>query len=443
MNLIRTLYLQKFFYAWLAADVLMFVLSASFSALFFPAQILFALVIALLLVDIAMLYVRANAVFASRHIPERLSNGDENPVELVIENQYAFPIKVKVVDEIPVQFQKRDLAFLDSIKSGESSRMKYWLTPVRRGEYTFGSLNIFVTAIIGFAARKYVFEKDVTVPVYPSFLQMRKFELLAISNNLSDYGIKQIRKIGHSMEFEKIREYVKGDDYRTINWKATARKNNLMVNQYQDERSQHVYSLIDKGRLMKSPFEEMTLLDYAINAALVISNIAIKKGDKSGLITFSEKVNTLLAADSRGTQMQKIQEALYREQTNFLDSNFEMLNALISRKLSQRSLLLLYTNFESQQSMRRQLKYIKAIAARHLVVVIFFENTELKKMLSITPTTTEEIYQKAIAEKFVFEKRLIARELKASGIQCVLTTPQKLTVDTINKYLELKMREMV
>jgi uncharacterized protein (DUF58 family) len=248
---------------------------------------------------------------------------------------------------------------------------------------------VFATSVIGLVSRRFVFSADKMVPVYPSFLQMRKYELLAISNRLSDYGLKKIRRIGHSMEFEKIREYVQGDDYRTVNWKATARKNQLMVNQFQDEKSQHVYSIIDKSRLMKMPFEGMTLLDYSINAALVISNIALKKGDKPGLISFSEKINSLVPAESRATQMHKIQEALYREQTQFLDANFELLNATLVRKLQQRSLVLLYTNFESLQGMHRQLKYLKSIAARHVVVVIFFENTELKDLIKDAAPDTE------------------------------------------------------
>jgi uncharacterized protein (DUF58 family) len=216
-----------------------------------------------------------------------------------------------------------------------------------------------------------------------------------------------------------------------------------MVNQFQDEKSQHIYSVIDKGRLMKMPFEGMTLLDYSINAALVISNIALKKGDKPGLIAFSEKMNSLVPAESRGTQISKIQEALYRQQTNFLDSNFELLNATVIHKLSQRSLILLYTNFESLQSMRRQLRYMKSIAANHLVVAIFFENTELKSLINDPAENTEVIYQKTIAEKFAFEKRQIVKELKMHGIHSILTAPQLLTINTINKYLELKARDLI
>ena len=118
---------------------------------------------------------------------------------------------------------------------------------------------------------------------------LRQYELLAISNRLTDLGIKRIRRVGHNTEFEQIKEYVKGDDYRTINWKASARRHQLMVNVYQDERSQQIFNVIDKGRVMQQAFRGMTLLDYAINASLVLSYVAMHKEDKAGIVTFNEK----------------------------------------------------------------------------------------------------------------------------------------------------------
>lgn len=443
MQFYRNLYLQARLFWLLGAVAILFVFSASFSFLFPIAQVVIITLVIILAADIFRLWQNKQGLFGRRITPERLSNGDENALSIFLESRYNFSVKLRVIDEIPFQFQRRDLEFQVELASGESKRLDYQLRPVERGEYSFGGVNVFVTNVIGLVSRRFVFSGDALVPVYPSYLQMRKYELLAISNRLSEYGLKKIRRIGHSMEFEKIREYVKGDDYRTVNWKASARKNQLMVNQYQDERSQHIYSVIDKGRLMKMPFEGLSLLDYSINAALVISNIAMKKGDKPGLVSFSNKINSLIAAESRGSQMNKIQEALYREKTGFLDSNFELLSATLTRKLSQRSLLLLYTNFESLQSMRRQMKYIQSLAAGHLVVVIFFENTELKALINEAAKSTEAIYQKAIAEKFAFEKRQIVKELNHRGIYTILTPPQQLTVNTINKYVELKARDLI
>jgi uncharacterized protein (DUF58 family) len=311
---------------------------------------------------------------------------------------------------------------------------------VKRGEYSFGGVNAFVNSPIGLLARRFRYSQNKMVPVYPSYIQMRKFELLAISNRLSETGVKKIRRIGHNMEFELIKEYISGDDFRTINWKATARKNHLMVNHYQDERSQQVYSLIDKGRVMQMPFDGMSLLDYAINATLVISNIAIKKSDKAGLMTFQDKVGVLVPASRNSNQMGKILEVLYKQKTAFRETDFSIVYNHIRKKISQRSLLILYTNFESMYGLHRQLPFLKGLTNLHLVVVVFFENTEMKSLLENPAEDLRGVYHKAIAEKISLEKKLIVKELTKNGIQAVLTTPQNLTVDTINKYLELKSR---
>lgn len=285
-----------------------------------------------------------------------------------------------------------------------------------------------------------MFDEAKDVPVYPSFLQMRQYELLAISNRLEEIGVKKQRRIGHTMEFDHVRDYVRGDDPRTLNWKATARRGTLMVNQYRDERAQPVYCVIDMGRVMKMPFEQMTLLDYSINASLVLSNIALLKQDRAGIVTFAHEIGTVLPAERKQGHIYRIQEVLYNLETNFLESDYARLTAHLRRVLRQRSLVVLFTNFETRTSMRRRLTYLRALAGQHVVVVVFFENTELRTLLHSTPQDTEDIYIKTIAEKFAFEKREIVEELRRYGIYAVLTPPEHLTVNTINKYLELKAR---
>lgn len=393
--------------------------------------------------DVIILYRATNAVSASRQLAERFSNGDFNEVAIEVENRYTFQIDVVVQDGVPDQFQWREQNHNITLPARSKISIRYQLRPVTRGEYHFGQIALFVTSPLGLICRRSYSGQKQMVPVYPSFRQMQKYELMAISNRLTDVGLKKIRRIGHTMEFDHIREYVVGDDYRTLNWKATARKSQFMVNQYQDERAQRVYSLIDMGRVMQMPFEEMTLLDYAINAALVIANIALRRGDRAGLITFSQKIEALLAADQKRAQLSRIMEVLYNQQTGFLESNYEMLTATVRRKVKQRSLLLLFTNFESLSSMHRQLGYLRIMAASHLVVVVFFENTELATITDEPAKNTEQIYIKTIAEKFAYEKRLIVAELEQHGIHSVLTKPKDLSVQTINKYLQLKARGLI
>ena len=397
----------------------------------------------LVVIDLLFLYPVKNGLEARRKVTERLSNGDENRVSIVLTNQYAYPVHVQIIDEIPVQFQYRDFEETLALERGQTTAFNYTLKPVERGEYHFGKLHVFVQGKVGFIKRRYTFSEDVMVPVYPSFIQMRKYELLAISNRLTEEGVKKIRKVGHQMEFDQIREYVKGDDSRTINWKATARKAEVMVNQYQDEKSQQVFSLIDMGRTMKSPFDGMTLLDYAINASLVISNIAMLKGDKAGLCTFNHSIDSFLPADRKKTHLLKIMEMLYRSDTGFLESNIELLYTMVRRKIHQRSLLLLFTHFESLSSALRYIHIFQKLAKDHLLVVIFFQNTELYQLSRMDSENLEEVYIKTIAEQLLYEKKQIVKEFNKLGIHAILSEPQNLSVETLNKYLNLKARGII
>lgn len=396
------------------------------------------LALASLTIADAWLLMRRGSLEGQRTLPERFSNGDPNPVRLSFANRYPFPVRLTVIDEIPFQFQLRDASFDVQVAAQAKQRVQYLLRPTERGEYNFGSMNVLAESPLGLVRRKFELAKPVDIPVYPSFIQLRKYQLMAISNRLTDLGVKQVRRLGHTSEFEQIKEYVHGDDFRTVNWKASARTGKWMVNQFIDERSQHIYAIIDKSRLMQMPFEGMTLLDYAINASLVLSDVAIRKHDKAGLVTFSKDIDTLLVANNKATQLHEIQESLYKQQTEFLEADYARLYTTIRRRLTQRSLLVLFTNFESLQSMQRQLPYLQQLSKMHLLLVVFFENTELKTLLESTPKRTDDIYIKAIGENFAFEKKQIVRELRRYGIQSVLTTPQNLTVNTLNEYIALK-----
>ncbi len=430
--------------------VLLFIAAYAFPILFSLVRVAFAGFIILIGLDAWLLFrpqARAG-IFARREVPDRLSNDDENPITIYLENQYPFQTQVEVIDEIPFQFQRRDVLFRAKLNPRETRAIRYELRPTRRGEYNFGAVNVFALSPLGLLKRRYQFEQGKLVAVYPSYLQMRQYELLAATNRLNEVGVKRIRRIGHSMEFEQVRPYATGDDVRTINWKATSRRSDaqgtsLMINAYQDERSQPVYCLIDKGRVMQSPFEGLTLLDYAINASLVLSNIALMKQDRAGIMTFSDHIGQLLPADRRKGHMLRILELLYRQKTRFLETDYESLYASVRIHIRQRSLLLLFTNFETVSAMQRQLPYLRRLAKDHLLLVVFFENTELRSLLDQPATDTEQIYLKTIGEKFTFEKKQIVKELAQYGIQTILTAPQNLTANTVNKYLELKARGMI
>lgn len=420
--------------------IVMYCCAFFFPSLYNASHYVLLVFIAFFLMDILLLFSSRSGIEAQRITPEKLSNGDENPIVITLKNYYTFPVYVNVIDEIPFQFQQRDFSIKRKIKNASTDDFQYYLRPTERGEYFFGNLNVYVSTPLRLISKRYTFDKDAMVPTYPSYIQLRKYDLIAFSNNLFQFGVKKIRRIGHTMEFEQIKEYVQGDDIRTLNWKATAKKNALMVNQFQDEKSQNIYMVIDKGRTMKMPFYGLSLLDYAINATLVLSNVILKKHDKAGMFSFSKKVDNRVVAEKRTSQMQKILENLYNVKTDFFESDYSRLYADVKKNINQRSLLLLYTNFETLDGLNRQLPYLKGIAKNHLLVVVFFQNTELNQITEKKAENIQEIYDKVIAEKFIFEKKLIVNELKKYGIHSVLTQPENLTLDTINKYLEIKAR---
>ncbi len=436
----RSFYLNNIVYYIAGVVSVIFVLSY-FQPAFFQIAVLVLLMLALaVVIDSYLLYSRRKGIDARRNTTERFSIGDSNKVTIHLENRYPFTVSLRVIDELPVQFQERNWLRRERIESKQSEEIEYFLKPLTRGEYVFDNINVFAHGPLQLVKRRYTFPARQMVKVYPSYIQMRRYQLLAVSNRLQEAGVKRIRKLGHSLEFEQIKEYVRGDDFRTINWKATARKDALMVNNYTDERSQQIYCIISKARVMKMPFGGMTLLDHAINAALVLSNVALVKQDKAGLITFAENLDAFIPADKKTTQMNLILETLYKQQTRFLEADFEKLFSVIRNRISNRGLLVLFTNFESVESLQREMPALKRIARYHLLLVVFFENTELKSLTTKKATKLEDIYIQTIAEKFSFEKRLMVKELHKNGILSILTTPENLTVNTVNKYLELKTR---
>jgi uncharacterized protein (DUF58 family) len=439
----RSIFFTERLYALLVCASALFVTGYFYSFVFFLARIYIFFIILFLILDAILLYVPGNKLEGRRDCPERLSNGDENIINIFIENRYPFPVALTVVDEIPFRFQKRDFSMKISINRREKKSLAYTIRPVERGEYNFGSLNIFAATVVGLVKRRFRFSEDENVPVYPSIIQMKKYELLAVSNRLTDAGIRRVRRLGHTIEFDHIKRYVSGDDYRTINWKATARKTEIMVNQFEDEKSQPVYGIIDMSRVMKMPFEGMSLLDYAVNSSLILSAMALYKQDKFGLIAYSDSVQMVLPADRKQSQMQKVLEALYKLRTDFKEPDYEHLYSILSRKLNQRSLIFLFTNFETLSSFKRNIDFFRRLGRRHTLVVVFFKNMELESLIRSTPATTEEIYTKTIAEKLVFEKRQIVKELGNNASIALLSSPNELTADAINKYLEIKARGML
>lgn len=437
------LFITNRFYLLVTLFILLFVAAYLIPALYTPVVYLGAATLMFFVVELVLLFIPSNPLTAKRSMAEKWSLGDENPVEVTLKNNSPLPWKIMFIDELPVQLQERKFKMHKRLKPYKYSIFKYHVIPKNRGSYEYGAMRFFLISISGVFMRRYTVEEKKSVAVYPSIIQMKKYSLLTINKLARFYGVKKLRRIGQSYEFEQIMEYVPGDDTRHINWKATGKTGTLKTNHYIEEKSQPVYCIIDKSRLMNFAFNEMVLLDYAINASLVISNTALQKGDKTGLVTFSDRIGSAIRADNNPGQLNRILESLYAQKYRTCDADFEFLFNALQRVTAGRSLLILFTNFESMNGLQRVLPILQKINNRHLLVTVIFNNKEIEDFAYSQSADLREAYDRNIARNYIMEKKRMVAELNNRGIQTILTRPEDLTINTLNKYLELKAKGLI
>lgn len=439
----KYLYLSYRFFVVVGLLAMVMAFSFLLPWLFYVGIVLMVLIFAVLVYEFVILKAISISVGVTREVGEVLSLGDEQQIDYTIFNDSKHDVEIVLFDDLPYQLQERRPIGQFELKGSSTINNIYYFRPTSRGEYRFGMMRLLVslplTGFLNYMKHTGV-EKD--TKVFPSILQMKNFALKMTSLTASMYGIRKVRTIGENDEFEHIRQFQQGDNIKSINWKATSRKGELLVNQYQDSRSQMVYCVIDKGRSMEMPFNGLSLLDYSINSSLIISNIVLSKYDKMGLVTFSKSVSTFIPAETHTKQLKKILTVLYNQETKFEESSFEKLYFNFRHRMSRRSIVFLFTNFESQHDLDRNIKYLKAMSKRHLLIVICFKNVQLDNVNIEGAKTITDIYDHTIAQAMQFEKKEIIKDLRRNGIQTIYTRPEDLSVNVINKYLEIKAKRM-
>lgn len=404
-----------------------------------PAVQLGAAALAVALVADALLLWGRGGARAARATDDILSMGDPNPVTITVESRYAVPVRVTVLDEAPVAFQKRDAAGVVTLPPGGAAEVRYTVRPTARGAYGFGATHLYVASPLGLLERRITAPTAAEARVYPSVIQMRRLAFLADPRRMGEAGARRVRRAGTTLELDQIAAYVPGDDRRAVNWKATARRGGaLHVNRYTDERSQPVIVALDMGRAMRSPFDGLTLLDHSINAALVLLNTALRVHDRAGLVTFDHEVRTVRPPSRGPGTLPALLDALYRQEPSFLDPGYEALHAALTTRVGSRALVLLFAHFDTRAALDRQLPYLRRIGRRHRLVVVLFENTGIRDLLAARSERLEDVYVKAAAEALAMETREVARALERAGVGALVTRPETLSVDAVNRYLALK-----
>ena len=440
--IVKRIYLKSSFYSVFGFAIFLMALSYIWSLLFSISLALLLILIIASIVEVILLLKIEDQIEISRTIVDQISLGDVQEIEYQIANDANTDVQIEVYDELPYQLQIRSKLIQSTLEKRTVKEVFYPFKPTKRGLYEFGKIVLLIGGPLRLTQIKKDFLAYQDAKVIPSILQMKRYAIQIFSQTASMYGIRNIRTLGENDEFEHIRSYQQGDNIKSINWKATSRRGKLLVNQFQDTRSQMIYFLIDKGRNMEMPFEGLSLLDYSINSTLVIANIVLQKYDKPGLITFSDTIDTFIKANNNARQLDWIIQQLYKEETNFKEPNYEHLYYTCRSKINRRSIIFLFSNFETKYDLDRNIDYLKMLAKKHLLIVISFKNTELLNAINKEAKNIEEIYHQTIAKDLHYEKEKIMKDLRHYGIQTIFTSPQDLSINLINKYLEIKAKQM-
>jgi uncharacterized protein (DUF58 family) len=379
------------------------------------------------------------AVTRRLHDP-RLSLGADNTITIVVANRSAYTLSYTIRDEFPHQFHHDTMFLSGTLPANETTELHYTVRPLQRGKYRFGDINLRYHSQFGTFVRQVRYPAQGDVKVYPNILEIRKYDLLARKGLLFELGLRPARVFGEGSEFERLRDYTPDDDFRRINWKATARRGKPIAMEYETERSQYVVSVIDTGRLMRPVVGDITKLDYVINTTLLLSYVAMMKGDHVGLLTFADHVGSYLPPKRGKHQFHRVLESLYNVALEPVEADYTRALSYLSVKHKRRSLIVIFTDLVTLDAAQPLISNLSRLAKRHLPLCVTISDPNITRLANQGVKTADEVYQRAVAEMVLDERQIVLDTLQQHGAMTLDVPANKLTISVINTYLSLKGR---
>ncbi len=387
-----------------------------------------------------LLSTRPDQIDIERTTDPKLSLGAHNLVRIALTNRSPRRVVFQLRDEYPYQFRVDQQLLAGTMPALAGMEARYHVQPLTRGDYTFGAVNLRYGSTLGTFRRQARYEVAADIRVYPNVLDVRKYDLLARRGLLMELGLRNARLGGAGTEFERLRDYTPDDEYRRINWKATARRHRPIAVEYETERSQHIVYVLDTGRLMRPPIGELAKLDYAINAALLASYVATLRGDQVGLLTFADEVGVYLAPAKGRSQFYSMLELLYNVRSEPVEADYGRALGYLGVKNKRRSLIVIFTDLVTLDAAQPLIAYTARLALRHLPLVVTMHDPHIAAMARAPASSAAAVYERAVAERLVDERRVILDTLNRAGVLTLDVEADKLSIAVINKYLELKSR---
>jgi uncharacterized protein (DUF58 family) len=427
------------------------------AAVWVPALALIAWVYALgLAVLLALDWRRAGPVTqfeAKRSHHNRLSLGAANRIVIAVQSRARRPLTLTLRDEPPYQFAGTEQATQTvALPPQATAEIVYSLRPLKRGDYAFGDLNLRWSSPLGFCVRQAVIPAAAPVKVYPNLHDIRKFELLARRDQLAEVGLRNVRLRGEGTQFESLREYMPDDPYRSINWKATARRAQPISMDYEPERNSRVVIALDVGRMMRSPirveeqdgvFWQMAKVDFVINSVLLFSYVAALKGDQVGLLVFADRVQFFLPPQSGRAHFQHILESMYALESQPVEADYGRMFTFLGAHSKKRALTVVFTDLSGLRASQALIRYMPRLAPRHVPLLVTIRDPAFEYEAQQVPDNSERVYRRAVAGQLVAERRLLLEKLRRQGVFTLDVSAEHLSMAVVSRYLELKAKQFV
>lgn len=381
-----------------------------------------------------------SAIEVERQCEDKLSLGAENPIILQIRNRSKWRISLSIRDEPPHLFGIAGNVSSMMLGSRQQKQITYHVIPHARGDFSFGDIFVRFKGPMGLVLRQYRVPAAKPVKVYPNLLDIRKYEIMLRRGRILDTGQRRIRLYGRGTEFESLRDYSPDDEFRQVDWKASARRGRLMSRQYQIERSQNIVLILDAGRTMSVRIEDMTKLDFAVNAALMLAYVASAGGDKVGLLTFSNKVDRFMPPAKGRSQALAIMEALYNVPLTTEEADYAGAFRYLAHRWRKRSLVVVFSDLLDSESSRQIILHLQTLAATHLCLCVAISDSNVLAAAGVVPDETGELYEKAAATELLHERKQAIAALERVGVIVVDSVPGTLSPAVINQYLQIKSR---
>lgn len=409
----------------------------------FPLALVYFAACCALLAGNGLFGVRKDVIEVTRELAPRLSLGVPEPVSLRIRNYGHYTLTIQVQDSPPAGWEAEGIPAVVTLRPGQESTISYQVTPPARGRYQWGDLYLRAEQYPGFAVRQWSLKAPAEARVYPDMREVTRYETMMRRSRLEEFGIHRSRLMGRGTEFERIRDYTPDDEYRHVDWKATARRGRPMSRVYEVERSQNVFLVIDAGRMMAGRVGRLSKLDYAVNAALMLAHVALGAGDRVGLMIVSDEVDAYLPLGKGQAQFKQCVELLYGVEAKLCHVDYRGALEQIAIRCKRRSLVVLFTDLVDEDTSAELVTYLRLLRPTHLPLCVTLQDQAVVAASREKVETAPQMYERTVALDLLAERRRVLESLQALGSVVLDSPPDALSVNVVNRYLELKYRQLL